>query len=65
MLITRLRKLQVLPIISIALLLASCGTDKSSQGQSQANPYKEQKTMILDILNQKMVKKRSVLQIAV
>ena len=50
MLKTRLRKLQVLPVISLALLLASCGTDKSSQGQSQANTYKEQKTMILDIL---------------
>ena len=50
MLKTRLRKLQVLPIISMALLLASCGTDNSSQGQSQANTYKEQKTMILDIL---------------
>jgi spore germination protein D len=50
MLKTRLRKLQVLPAISLAFLLASCGTDNSSQGQSQANTYKEQKTMILDIL---------------
>ncbi|MDR6555277.1 spore germination lipoprotein GerD [Paenibacillus qinlingensis] len=50
MLKTRLRKLQVLPVISMAFLLASCGTDNSSQGQSQANTYKEQKTMILDIL---------------
>ncbi|GGA04756.1 germination protein GerD [Paenibacillus marchantiophytorum] len=50
MIISRLRKLQVLPFISIALLLSSCGTDNSSQGQSQANTYKEQKTMVLDIL---------------
>ncbi|UKS25559.1 spore gernimation protein [Paenibacillus sp. HWE-109] len=50
MIISRLRKLQVLPFISIALLLSSCGSDNSSQGQSQANTYKEQKTMVLDIL---------------
>ncbi|NQX70786.1 spore gernimation protein [Paenibacillus alba] len=50
MFIRRLRKLQVLPFISIALLLSSCGSDNSSQGQSQANTYKEQKTMVLDIL---------------
>ena len=50
MLDTRLRKHQVLPIISMTLLLASCGSDKSSQPPSQANTYKEQKTMILDIL---------------
>ncbi|WNR44247.1 spore germination lipoprotein GerD [Paenibacillus roseipurpureus] len=46
----RLRKLHVLPMISMAFLLASCGSDTSSQGQSQANTYKETKTMILDIL---------------
>ncbi|MDQ0872667.1 spore germination protein D [Paenibacillus sp. V4I3] len=59
MLTTKLRKLQVLPLISIALLLASCGSDSSSQGQgqSQANTYKEQKTMILDILKSEDGKK--------
>ncbi|MDQ0918077.1 spore germination lipoprotein GerD [Paenibacillus sp. V4I5] len=59
MLITKLRKLQVLPLISIALLLASCGADNSQQGQgqSQANTYKEQKTMILDILKSEDGKK--------
>ncbi|OCT10884.1 hypothetical protein A8709_04085 [Paenibacillus pectinilyticus] len=50
MLKSRLRKQHILPVISMALLLTSCGTDNSSQGQSQANTYKEQKTMILDIL---------------
>ncbi|NRF95014.1 spore gernimation protein [Paenibacillus frigoriresistens] len=57
--ITKLRKLQVLPLFSIALLLASCGSDSSSkgQGQSQANTYKEQKTMILDILKSEDGKK--------
>ncbi|NOV00562.1 spore germination lipoprotein GerD [Paenibacillus planticolens] len=46
-----------LPLITLALLLSSCGSDKSSQGQSQANTYKEQKTMILDILKSEDGKK--------
>jgi spore germination protein D len=49
--------MMVLPLITIALLLSSCGTDKSSQGQSQAGTYKEQKTMILDILKSEDGKK--------
>ncbi|NEW09626.1 spore gernimation protein [Paenibacillus sp. SYP-B3998] len=46
----RLRKLQVLPFIMLAVLLSSCGSDNSSKGQSQGNTYKETKTMVLDIL---------------
>jgi spore germination protein D len=57
MLINRLRKLHVLTLITVALLLSSCGSDKSAQGQSQANTYKEQKTMILDILKSEDGKK--------
>lgn len=57
MIIRRLSPMMVLPLITIALLLSSCGTDKSSQGQSQAGTYKEQKTMILDILKSEDGKK--------
>lgn len=57
MLSIRSSKLTVLPLILIALLLSSCGSDKSQQGQSQANTYKEQKTMILDILKSEDGKK--------
>ncbi|MBP1967478.1 spore germination lipoprotein GerD [Paenibacillus aceris] len=57
MIIRRLSPMMVLPLITIALLLSSCGSDKSSQGQSQANTYKEQKTMILDILKSEDGKK--------
>ncbi|RTE04972.1 spore germination lipoprotein GerD [Paenibacillus whitsoniae] len=47
---TTFKKVHVIPIISMAVLLASCGTDNSSQGQSQGYTYKEQKAMVLDIL---------------
>ncbi|MFC5452249.1 spore germination lipoprotein GerD [Paenibacillus aestuarii] len=50
MLIKRLGKLKVIPIILFAVLLSSCGTDNSSQNQSQGNTYKETKSMVLDIL---------------
>jgi len=50
MLIKRLGKLKVIPIILFVVLLSSCGTDNSSQNQSQGNTYKETKSMVLDIL---------------
>lgn len=53
----RLSPMMVLPLITIALLLSSCGTDNSAQPQSQAATYKEQKTMILDILKSEDGKK--------
>ncbi|MDR6885314.1 spore germination lipoprotein GerD [Bacillus sp. 3255] len=57
MIIRKLSPMMVLPLIAIALLLSSCGTDNSSQGQSQGMTYKEQKTMILDILKSEDGKK--------
>lgn len=57
MLSIRSSKLTVLPLILIALILSSCGSDNSPQGQSQAATYKEQKTMILDILKSEDGKK--------
>ncbi|MFD0694255.1 spore germination lipoprotein GerD [Paenibacillus sp. GCM10027628] len=50
MLMKRLRKLQVLMFILFAVLLSSCGTDGSSQSQSQGNTYKDTKSMVMDIL---------------
>ncbi|MEW9702604.1 spore germination lipoprotein GerD [Paenibacillus sp. SI8] len=48
MLIKRLRTLKVVPFILFTVLLSSCGSDNSSQGQG--NTYKETKSMVLDIL---------------
>jgi spore germination protein D len=42
---------RIAPLLLLLILLTSCGSDKSSQGQSaQGQGYKDTKTMVIDVL---------------